>query len=285
MRLRYWLGHAAAVTLALAAGGTAGHAQRSGQDAAGTSERDDARWLDDCRREHSGRDRARYCDLQVQRLTATGHPLSVDGRENGGVEIIGDGGDSIIVRALVEASGETNAAARDLAGQVKVETADGRIRADGPDERHRSWWAVSYRISVPRHIDLTVQTTNGPVSVTGVAGTMDLRAVNGPLTLERVGGDVHVRAENGPLSVTLDGTRWAGTGLDAETRNGPVDLLIPKVYAAHLETGTRNGPMEIGFPVTVEGNVDLRHLSLDIGGGGPPVRVITTNGPVSVHQE
>jgi hypothetical protein len=41
----------------------------------------------------------------------------------------------------------------------------------------------------------------------------------------------------------------------------------------------------INFPMTVQGQIDFRRLSTDIGGGGPPVRVVTTNGPLSVRQE
>ena len=95
-------------------------------------------------------------------------------------------------------------------------------------------------------------------------------------------GNVHARTENGPLEVTLSGARWDGSGLDAETENGPVELTLPSSYAAHLETGTVNGPMSISFPITVEGRIDTKRLSMDVGGGGPTVRVVTTNGPVTV---
>jgi hypothetical protein len=49
-----------------------------------------------------------------------------------------------------------------------------------------------------------------------------------------------------------------------------------------LETGTVNGPMSIDFPITVQGRIDTKRLSMDIGGGGPTVHVTTTNGPVTV---
>ena len=62
-------------------------------------------------------------------------------------------------------------------------------------------------------------------------------------------------------------------------------VIIAGRQAVDLETGTVNGPMEINFPITVQGRIDPRHLSMDIGGGGPPIRVVTTNGPVSIRQE
>jgi hypothetical protein len=260
---------------------TVGAAHVSAQNFAGG----DARWLDDCRNQGESRRRARFCDLRVMRLTGTAEAVSLDGRENGGVEIQGWDEDSIIVRAMVAITAATDQMAHDVAGQVRVVTSSGPIHAEGPGDAHDASWSVSYRISVPRHTNLTIQTINGPVSVEKVTGLMDLRAVNGPLDLTEVGGDVHARAQNGPLTVTLDGPRWDGAGLDAETRNGPVDLMLPKAYAAHLETGTANGPVTIDFPMTVQGRIDFQHLSTDIGGGGPPVRVVTTNGPLSVRQE
>ena len=117
------------------------------------------------------------------------------------------------------------------------------------------------------------------------AGRMHLDAENGPISLDRVGGDVHARGENGPLDIRLDGTRWDGAGLDAETENGPVDLRLPAQYSAHLVTSTENGPLDIDFPITVQGHVNPRRLELDLGSGGPTVRAVTTNGPVSVKKD
>ena len=100
-----------------------------------------------------------------------------------------------------------------------------------------------------------------------------------------MGGNVHARVQNGPLSVKLQGTRWDGEGLDAETVNGPVHLEIPAGYSARLETGTVNGPMSTEFPLTVtlQGRV-ARRITATLGSGGAPVRVVTTNGPLVIRR-
>jgi len=247
-------------------------------------DRDDARWREDCL-DRSHRDfRSTYCDVRVQRIPSSVHSLSVDGRENGGIEIEGSSGDSIVVHELIESEAPSADEARDQANQIQVVTNGASIHAEGPPSAHRHSWSVSYRILVPKHMDLTLTTTNGPLSIDGVSGTMDLHAVNGPIELEDVGGDVHARGQNGPLEVRLAGRHWEGAGLDATTENGPVDLQLPAQYGAHLETGTVNGPMDLDYPVTLQGRIDLHRLSLDLGAGGPPVRVETTNGPVSVKR-
>jgi hypothetical protein len=245
-------------------------------------DKDDAQWVAECRDHGNGNERARYCEVRVDHLTNTRGPLDVDARENGAVEIIGGSTSDIVVHELFEAEASSEADAKDMVSQVHVAIANGRIHADGPPERRHSSWSVSYRIEVPHEIDLTAQSTNGPLEASNVAGNLELRTENGPIELSSVGGNVNARTQNGPLEVTLTGSRWAGKGLDAETENGPVELTLPSSYAAHLETGTVNGPMSISFPITVQGHIDTKRLSMDVGGGGPTVRVVTTNGPVTV---
>ena len=115
-----------------------------------------------------------------------------------------------------------------------------------------------------------------------VSGAMHLEARNGPVSLRGVGGDVHARTANGPVRVVLEGASWSGAGLDADTRNGPITLEVPNGYSASLETGTVNGPMNFQIPVTVRGRIS-RRIQTELGRGGAPIRVVTTNGPVIVR--
>jgi DUF4097 and DUF4098 domain-containing protein YvlB len=128
------------------------------------------------------------------------------------------------------------------------------------------------------------ETQNGPIGLTEVEGNIDVRAVNGPISLRELGGDVRARAQNGPISVRLGGTRWRGTGLDAETQNGPMVLYVPEGYNAQLETGTTNGPMSIGFPIMVMGRGLEKRITTTLGDGGPPIRARTQNGPLTIKR-
>jgi DUF4097 and DUF4098 domain-containing protein YvlB len=101
--------------------------------------------------------------------------------------------------------------------------------------------------------------------------------------LTEVGGDVTGRTTNGGLHIELAGTRWSGEGLDVETTNGGITLLVPEDFSARLETGTVNGGIDIDFPVMVQGRVG-RRLATTLGDGGPTVRAVTTNGGVKVQR-
>lgn len=246
------------------------------------AQEDADQWLAQCRRDWN--DRPRVCVVHETGFRPAAGTLTIDPSENGGVAVYGWDRDSVGVIEKIEAQARTEAAAQAIVDAIHVEAAGQHIAARGPDTEHPASWAVSFEVYVPRHADLALQTVNGPLSVEEVSGTMQLRAVNGPITLRAVGGDVNARVQNGPLSVELTGSRWDGTGLDAEAQNGPVSLGIPDRYNANLETGTVNGPMNLAFPltVTIQGRMTNR-IHTTLGDGGPPVRVVTTNGPLTIH--
>lgn len=248
----------------------------------------DSDWAERCERNNRGNNREVHCEVRESRIPARGS-LRVDAGENGGVTVRAWDGRDVLVRARVQTHARTDAEARELARGIRVST-DGTIRATGPDNPGRNrGWAVGYEILVPARTSLNVQTHNGPISVEGLTGDMDLRAVNGPISLEELAGDVKARTENGPITVTLSGRRWSGEGLDVETVNGPVSLRLPRGYAAHLESGTVNGPINAPAgmrPPRREGRGwrPGGRISTDINGGGPTIRAVTTNGPVNIRE-
>jgi len=245
---------------------------------------DPSEWARDCRR-HERDDKPRVCVVREAGMRPAAGTLTVDPGRNGGVAVYGWDRDSIAVTAKIVASGRSEEAARRIADGVRIEAAGRTIRADGPDVGFREHWSVSFDVYVPRQTDLSLETLNGPLSVEDVSGTMDLRAQNGPVSLDGVSGDVTARVQNGPLSVHLSGTRWDGAGLDAEAQNGPVDLAIPERYNARLETGTVNGPMDLAFPLTVTMQGRMSHrIQSTLGRGGATVRVVTTNGPLTIRR-
>jgi DUF4097 and DUF4098 domain-containing protein YvlB len=240
------------------------------------------RWLESCR-DRRWRDYVAFCETRELTLPVT-KSLSIDGRQNGGVDVHGWDRNEIRVVAMVQAQDESEAAARDLAKQVNVMTSGGDVRADGPRrESRRQSWSVDYEIWVPRNTDLRMSANNGGLSVDGVDSRMDLETTNGGLNLTDVDGDVRGSTTNGGVTIQLAGDRWRGPGLDVRTTNGGVHLIVPNNYSARLETGTVNGGMDINFPITVQGSIG-RRLTTQLGNGGATIRAVTTNGGVTIQR-
>ena len=239
---------------------------------------------DGCRDDWGSR-RAHHCEVREVALQAGG-PVQVDARPNGGVDVRGWDKSEIRLQAKVVAYADTEAEAKELAAQVRIETAGG-VRAVGPERKGREEsWHVSFRLDVPRASDLRLQADNGGISIKDVAGSSQFDTVNGGLHLEGLAGDVRGRTVNGGVHLELTGAEWEGQGLDVRTTNGGVHLTIPAGYNAHLETGTVNGGVQSDLPITSGRRRYLPggRIETDLGRGGNLVHVETTNGGLQVNQ-
>jgi hypothetical protein len=236
-----------------------------------------------CEDRNYNRDRAKHCEIREDTIGGA-NPLDIDAGRNGGIRVRGwDRGD-VLVRTRIESYADTDADARRLVAGVRVETAGGRVRAEGPDTMDRDeGWSVSFEINVPRNAMLTLNTNNGGISIDDFRGSAKFHAKNGGLVLTNVGGDLRGETTNGGVTVDVGGDHWDGTGLDVETRNGGIRLNLPKGFSAELEAGTTHGGISIDFPITVQGRIG-RHLETTIGAGGPKLRAMTTNGGVVIRQ-
>ncbi|MBX9601583.1 MAG: hypothetical protein K2X35_11275 [Bryobacteraceae bacterium] len=227
-------------------------------------------------------DRKQFCEIREQNIPYSGR-LSVDAGRNGGITVKGWNQSGVLVRARVEAWGDTEADARSMVNQTRLDLSAGMVRAQGPETRARESWSVSFEIFVPNRADLNLTAQNGGIGISDVTGRIEFDTVNGGVTLRRLGGDVKGETRNGGLDVELAGSRWEGQQLDVTTANGGVKMAIPANYSARLETGTVNGKINVDFPVQVQGDIS-RRLSLNLGSGGPLVRAITTNGGVKIQK-
>jgi hypothetical protein len=239
----------------------------------------DSDWCRDSERDH---DRGHYCEIREVDLPDSLSLLAIDASPNGGIHVEGWDGDGVRLLVKVEASAWSDEEARAMVEQVEIAT-DGVVRAEGPRTFRRGGWYASYRAQVPRSFDLRLESVNGGISIEEVSGRIDLDTQNGGISLAALGGDVHGRTRNGGLRVELTGARWDGRGLDLETDNGGVIVLVPEGYNARFETRTVNGGMRFDFPMMVQGRM-RGDFEAELGEGGAPVRVATTNGGVVVRR-
>jgi len=222
---------------------------------------------------------------ELRESTAPGGGLiDVDAGRNGGISVKGENRSDVLVRACVQAWGDTLDAAKAAVSSVSISTGS-TIRANGPDESN---YSVSFQILVPRNSDVKLKAHNGGISIGTVGGRIEFETTNGGVNLNGLSGDVRGRTTNGGVNVTLNGRAWDGSGLDVTTSNGGVNLTMPENYAANFQAGTVNG----GFSSDIASlNVDKddrgrarnKMINAPINGGGAPIKVATTNGGIRIN--
>lgn len=221
-----------------------------------------------------------YCEVREFSLEAR-DLVRVDAEPNGGILVEAWDRNEVSLRVKVQ-GWSRRGDPREIVQGVRIET--GRvIAAEGPDTGSREGWSASFRLMVPRSTDLDLRSTNGGIQVQGVHGTMEMETLNGGISLSEIGGDVRGQTTNGGLNVQLSGDRWEGEELALRTTNGGVTLTLPEGFQANLETGTVNGSFDTDFPITLRGRLRSNRISTQLNGGGPPIRVSTTNGGVRIR--
>ncbi len=147
-------------------------------------------WCDDGNSRRN-RNVDRFCEVREFTLADRG-TVNIDGGSNGGIEVVGWDRNEILVRAKVQAWSDREDP-EDIVSDIEVITGGREIRADGPRRRNR-WrnggWSVSFEVMVPYESNLSLEATNGGISITEVSGNMDFRTTNGGIALEGVSGDV-----------------------------------------------------------------------------------------------
>lgn len=233
--------------------------------------------------------RGRSCAVTEQTIGGTGR-LEIGPTHNGSVTIKGWNQNTVLVRARVEAWGDDDSAAADVARQVRVEVTAGRVRAEGPEFRgglfrdDNRGWAVSFEVFTPHNTDLNASTHNGAITIADIRGRLSFETHNGAAKLTRVAGEVSGGTHNGAVNVELAGTSFDGQRLEVETHNGAVTLAMPSNYSARVETSTHNGGIDTDFPVTLTGRMDRKNMSFNVGSGGAPIRLSTHNGGIRVRR-
>jgi DUF4097 and DUF4098 domain-containing protein YvlB len=136
---------------------------------------------------------------------------------------------------------------------------------------------VNYTVKVPKTLAVTVESSNGEITLTGIAGAVNASASNGRITGTNLSGSAKVSTTNGVITLTMADV----TGdIAAETTNGQVTVTIPRATNATLTARVTNGAI-------THDNLDLqitessrRRLDGRLGTGGPAIRVDTTNGAI-----
>lgn len=140
--------------------------------------------------------------------------------------------------------------------------------------------SVTYQITVPRASNLDVETVNGTLAASDVAGRLRFSTVNGRITIERCAGEVDASTTNGSISADL--TAVNGRLVNLSTTNGRIAVSLPRTVAARVDAGTTNGSITSDIAVLTTASTKHSLRGTLNGGGNAEVRLRTTNGSITI---
>lgn len=141
--------------------------------------------------------------------------------------------------------------------------------------------SVDYDITVPRAINLSVETVNGSIVASDLTGEIEVETTNGKVEVSRCSGTVDASTTNGAISVELLQVK-SGRGMRFETTNGRINLTVPATLAANIDASTTNGKISTEIPITTQ-RFSRRSLRGTLNGGGTDIVLRTTNGGIEIR--
>ena len=151
---------------------------------------------------------------------------------------------------------------------------------------------------VPRRGNLDLSTVNeGEIMVSNITGNLELNNTNGPITATGISGSVIAEAINETIDISftsIDGSE----AMALISINGDLNLGLPGNAGVQLHIDTSQGEIYSDFEVEVQasepvverredrGGVEVRVESViiaNVNGGGPVIKLKTLNGDINIR--
>lgn len=205
---------------------------------------------------------------------------------NGKIRITPGDGDTIDVRADRIVKAATEEAAKEALKQFEIaETAtpssvtiDTTSKSMGVTIRLQR--RVDFDVRVPRWADVRLDATNSDIEVSGLQGPFRAETTNGRIIGSALEGGARVETTNGV--VNLDVAKLTDAGISCETTNGTITVSVPRDTRAQISARVTNGAITTSDLQLAVAEQSRRRLDATIGGGGPSIRLETTNGSISI---
>ncbi len=208
--------------------------------------------------------------------------------DNGAIEVVEGAGD-LEIRAERTVKGSSDEAARDLLKKIEMSehVTPTRVRVEAKLPRGGGLTrglTVNYQVRVPAGVRVRVEAVNGSIKATGLSGRLDAETTNGSIKAHELSGPVKAATVNGALEVGVKAV--PADGVELTTVNGGVDLSLPASVKADIDASCTNGRVSIGEGLNLQTTEDsARRVEGRLNGGGPRVRLETTNGRIHVGVE
>lgn len=153
-----------------------------------------------------------------------------------------------------------------VAGHIDVVTSDGDILAEGLTG------------------DISLRTSDGGIDASGLQGRLQASSSDGNLQVQGRFDDLSLKTSDGTIVAETENGSKIGDGWNIETRDGNVVTRIGSDLCAQLDARSLDGHVTVELPIRVTRIVDHGSMTGDLNGGGPPLRIRTSDGSIRVEK-
>lgn len=149
-------------------------------------------------------------------------------------------------------------------------------------------WKIDYHIKVPALTDMDIDAGNGPISILGVEGALQLNALNSDANLSLTGGLVSVLIQTGTVNLRIPGRGWHGLGAEFKVASGKLNVeLIPGFSADINGSVLRFGAIAVSAPDVKpreRDGITARSMRARAGSGGATLEFTVGDGTIEIKQ-
>jgi Putative adhesin len=185
-------------------------------------------------------------------------------------------------------------------------------------QMHESWFnhvSIDYDVTAPKSTHLKAESGSGDLKAVGMSGGNRLETGSGSISGDNLGGDTYLQTGSGDIRVNFSNggnvTAGAGSGsirltglkgsLKAETGSGDVSVAGQPLDSWKIEAGsgsidlnlggskftldaeTGSGSIHTDQAISMQGSLERHHITGNVLGGGPTVKVETGSGSIRIH--
>jgi hypothetical protein len=150
-------------------------------------------------------------------------------------------------------------------------------------------WKIDYRIRVPAICDLEIDAGRGAINLTGVEGSISLKALESDATFVLTGGVVMATIGAGSVKVNLATRSWRGAGANIQLARGDLTVELPAGFNADINADVlRSGQIENTYTELIpqeRTTFTTRSINGRAGGGGATLSFKVTDGTLRIKKQ
>lgn len=150
-------------------------------------------------------------------------------------------------------------------------------------------WKIDYRIRVPVMCDLEIDAGRGAFNLSGVEGSISLKALESDATFVLTGGVVMATIGGGSVKVNVPTRSWRGAGASIQLAVGDLTVELPANFSADINADVlRTGQIENTYTELVpqeRTTFTTRSIKGRAGAGGATLTFKVTDGTLKIKKQ